>query len=211
MAYLIKTICDRGFALLGLIFLSPIMLLLAVVIGLEMGTPVVFKQPRPGKHGRIFNFYKFRTMTNAVNVNGILLTDDERLTPLGSFIRKTSLDELPQLWNIVKGDMSFVGPRPLLVDYLERYTPEQFRRHNVLPGITGWAQVNGRNSISWEEKFQYDIWYVDNFSLALDLKIMIMTVLKVVNREGINQSDHVTMEKFMGSKPLDTSKTQLGK
>lgn len=163
-----------------------------------MGSPVVFTQPRPGQNSRVFRFYKFRTMTDERDAQGNFLPDEIRLTPFGQFIRKTSLDELPQLWNILKGDMSFVGPRPLMVKYLDRYTPEQARRHNVLPGITGLAQVKGRNAISWEEKFKLDVWYVDNWSLWLDLKILVMTVFKVLRQDGINQESCATSEEFKG-------------
>jgi sugar transferase EpsL len=195
---LFKSICDRVFALLlGTLFL-PIAGVIGLLIYLEMGAPIVFQQARPGQHGRIFNFYKFRTMSQATDVYGNLLPDKQRLTAIGQFLRKTSLDELPQLLNVLKGDISLVGPRPLLVEYLERYTPNQARRHEVKPGITGWAQVNGRNSIGWEEKFRLDVWYVDHWSLWLDCKILVLTIVKVLQREGIAQAGHVTMEKFEG-------------
>ncbi|MGB7522019.1 MAG: sugar transferase [Spirulinaceae cyanobacterium] len=199
MAHFIKNLSDFTIALFALFLLLPIILFTAVIIFLDMGFPIIFIQPRPGKHGRVFNFYKFRTMNNAVDADGNLLPDAQRLTALGRFLRKTSLDELPQLWNVLKGDMSFVGPRPLLVKYLERYTPEQARRHNVKPGITGWAQVNGRNAIDWEEKFKLDVWYIDNWSLWLDLKILFLTLTKVIKREGIAQANHATMSEFQGS------------
>ena len=186
----IKFLLDRAIAAVALILLSPLMLAVAIVIYAQMGSPIFFIAGRPGKDGRVFDFYKFRTMTNERDVNGKLLPDSERLTALGEWLRKTSLDELPQLWNVLKGDMSIVGPRPLLTEYLERYTPKQARRHEVLPGITGWTQINGRNSIGWEEKFKLDVWYIDNWSLWLDLKTLFLTVFKVVKQEGINQSEY---------------------
>lgn len=163
-----------------------------------MGRRVLFVQKRPGLHGRPFALFKFRTMTYARDEQGNLLTDRERLSRLGRFLRSTSLDELPELFNVIKGDMSLVGPRPLLIQYLDRYTPEQARRHEVKPGITGWAQVNGRNALTWEEKFKLDIWYVDHMSFWLDLKIIAMTILKILKREGISQPGHMTMEEFKG-------------
>ncbi|MDZ8050445.1 MAG: sugar transferase [Aulosira sp. ZfuVER01] len=196
---LIKSILDRFIAAIALILCFPVLLLVAIAIYYRMGSPVIFAQPRPGKNGRIFKFYKFRTMTDERDAKGNLLPDAKRLTSFGKFLRKTSLDELPQLWNVLKGDMSFVGPRPLMVRYLERYTPEQARRHEVKPGITGWAQVNGRNSISWPEKFKLDVWYVDNWSWWLDLKILFLTAWKVVKKEGISQANHDTMEEFLGN------------
>ncbi|MGB5633126.1 MAG: sugar transferase [Waterburya sp.] len=198
LSKLLKSILDRLVAAIALIVLSPLLLIVAIAIYIRMGYPTVFIQPRPGKDGRIFNFYKFRTMTEERDSFGNLLPDEQRLTSLGQFLRQTSLDEFPQLWNVLKGDMSLVGPRPLLVRYLDRYTPEQARRHEVKPGITGWAQVNGRNGISWEEKFNYDVWYVDNWSLWLDLKILFLTVLKVLQRQGISQPGRATMEEFQG-------------
>lgn len=194
----LKTILDRTCALLLLALLSPVMLVITIAIYLQMGSPVIFTQPRPGKDARIFSFYKFRTMTDECDAKGNLLPDEKRLTPFGQLLRKTSLDELPQLWNVLKGDMSFVGPRPLLVRYLDRYTPEQARRHKVKPGITGLTQINGRNSLSWEEKFKLDILYVDNWSLWLDLKILFLTVFKVLQQEGINQEGYATAEEFRG-------------
>jgi lipopolysaccharide/colanic/teichoic acid biosynthesis glycosyltransferase len=199
MAHFTKKAGDFVFALLSLILVSPVIAIVALLIYLEMGSPIFFHQPRPGKNGRIFHFYKFRTMSNAVDANGQLLPDAQRLTALGKFLRQSSLDELPQLLNVIKGDMSFVGPRPLLVEYLSRYTTEQSRRHLVRPGITGWAQVNGRNSISWEDKFNLDIWYVDHWNLLLDLKVLLMTIVKVVKRDGISHANHVSMEKFQGN------------
>jgi sugar transferase EpsL len=165
-----------------------------------MGSPVFFKQQRPGLHGKPFYMFKFRTMTNACDGDGCLLPDCDRLTPLGRFLRSTSLDELPELFNVLKGDMSLVGPRPLLMQYLDRYTPEQYRRHEVRPGVTGWAQVNGRNALSWEEKFEMDVWYVENRSFWLDLKILWMTLLKVVRREGISGDGCETMTEFEGTR-----------
>lgn len=195
----IKVIGDRSMALLLLILFAPILVVVAVFVRLRMGSPIVFTQARPGKNGRIFTVYKFRTMTGACDAQGELLSDEERLIPLGQFFRKASLDELPQLVNVLLGDMSFVGPRPLLVRYLERYNSEQARRHDVLPGITGWAQVNGRNALTWDEKFRLDLWYVDNWSLWLDIKILLLTVKKVFKREGISNADSVVgMCEFMG-------------
>lgn len=196
---LIKSALDRLAAAIALVVFSPFIIFVAIAIYLRMGNPIVFKQLRPGKKGRIFTFYKFRTMTNDRDADGNLLSDEKRLTAIGQFLRKTSLDELPQLLNVLKGDMSFVGPRPLMVEYLERYSPEQARRHDVMPGITGWAQINGRNTISWQEKFKLDVWYVDNWSLWLDLKILFLTVWKVIKREGISQANHATVEDFMGN------------
>jgi sugar transferase EpsL len=183
---------------LGLLLLSPLIFILAILVRLKLGSPIIFSQERPGYQGQIFTMHKFRTMTDDRDDNGNLLPDSDRLTPFGKFLRSTSLDELPGLFNVLKGDMSLVGPRPLLVRYLTRYTPEQARRHEVKPGITGWAQVNGRNAISWEEKFKLDIWYVDNISLWLDIKIFFLTLLKVVKRDGINQAGNATMEEFKG-------------
>lgn len=183
--------------LLGI--LSPVMLLLAVLVRMSLGSPVIFKQVRPGLHGKPFTMYKFRTMTDARDAHGRLLPDEQRLTKLGRFLRSTSLDELPELFNVLKGDMSLVGPRPLLMEYLPLYTPEQARRHNVRPGMTGWAQVNGRNALSWEEKFEYDVWYVDNWSFWLDIKILWMTLVAVLRREGISADGHATMPAFAGS------------
>ncbi|AFZ32830.1 Undecaprenyl-phosphate galactose phosphotransferase [Gloeocapsa sp. PCC 7428] len=193
-----KSLIDKIAAIIALSLLSPVMLGVAIAIVTQIGQPIFFTQPRPGKDGKIFNFYKFRSMSNACDVQGNLLPDEQRLTPIGQFLRRTSLDELPQLWNVLKGDMSIVGPRPLLVKYLERYTPEQSRRHEVKPGITGLAQINGRNTLSWEERFKLDVWYVDNWSLWLDLKILALTVWKVIQREGITQQGCATCEEFQG-------------
>lgn len=183
-----------------LIILSPVMLAVSLAVKLSDGGHVLFKQKRPGKNGKIFTVYKFRTMSEKTeDKNGNPLSDMERMTKTGSFLRKTSLDELPQFMNVLKGEMSFIGPRPLLCEYLDLYTPEQMRRHDVRPGITGWAQVNGRNAISWEEKFDCDIYYVDNMSLALDIKIIFMTIKNVFAHSGINSSESDTMEKFRGT------------
>jgi lipopolysaccharide/colanic/teichoic acid biosynthesis glycosyltransferase len=199
MSRIIKRLCDFFAALIGLLILVPVLAIIACAIYIRMGSPIMFKQPRPGKNGEIFTFYKFRTMTDERDSTGKPLSDEKRLTAIGQFIRKTSLDEFPQLWNVLKGDMSLVGPRPLLVAYLDRYTPEQARRHEVKPGITGWAQINGRNTLSWEEKFKLDVWYVDNWSLWLDLKILFLTVIKVIQREGISHPNYATMTEFQGS------------
>lgn len=196
----IKRIIDVILSLILIILLSPILLIVYILVNSKLGSPSVFKQERPGLHGKIFTMYKFRSMTDERDEKGVLLPDEIRLTPFGKLLRKTSLDELPELFNIFKGDMSFVGPRPLLVRYLERYNEEQARRHDVRPGLTGWAQINGRNAINWEEKFKLDVWYVDNCNLWLDLKIFILTFVKVFKREGISSSEHVTMEEFMGSR-----------
>ncbi|MBE9011846.1 sugar transferase [Pseudanabaenaceae cyanobacterium LEGE 13415] len=182
---IVKEIIDRATAATLLVLFSPIIVIVAIAVMLKMGRPVLFKQPRPGKNGRIFTFYKFRSMTNECDAEGKLLPETVRLTSFGKFLRKTSLDELPQLWNVLKGDMSFVGPRPLLVEHLDYYTPEQFRRHDVKPGITGWAQVNGRHNLSWLEKCALDVWYVEHRSLWLDLKILGLTVQKVLKQEDI--------------------------
>jgi lipopolysaccharide/colanic/teichoic acid biosynthesis glycosyltransferase len=185
-------------AVVLLIFL-PVLGVVAMVVRWRLGTPVLFRQVRPGLNGKTFGMIKFRTMTDARDAQGNVLPDAERLTHLGKVLRKTSLDELPELFNVLRGEMSLVGPRPLLMEYLPRYTREQARRHEVRPGITGWAQVNGRNALSWEEKFKLDGWYVDNLSLWLDLKILLKTVLAVVQREGISAEGHATMEKFTGN------------
>lgn len=195
-----KTLFDKTLAFVLIIFFAPIYIAVAFLIWWKMGTPILFRQLRPGYKEKIFGIYKFRTMTNEVDENGELLPDEQRLKGIGKFIRTTSLDELPQLFNVLKGEMSFVGPRPLLVEYLPLYNEEQKRRHDVLPGITGWAQVNGRNAISWEQKFEYDVWYVDNKSFLLDIKILWMTFLKVIGRKDISSSSSATMEKFKGEK-----------
>ena len=195
-----KRLLDFIAALLGLIALALPLLLLIALIRRKLGSPVFFRQTRPGLHGQPFEMVKFRTMTDTRGPDGALLPDAERLTPFGRFLRSTSLDELPELWNVLKGDMSLVGPRPLLMEYLPLYSPEQARRHAVRPGVTGWAQVNGRNAISWEEKFALDTWYVDHQSLLLDMKILWLTVKKVLVREGISAAGEATMGKFTGSK-----------
>ncbi|MBW4535446.1 MAG: sugar transferase [Pleurocapsa minor HA4230-MV1] len=194
MAKLIKTIADRLVAALALSILAPVILLVAIAVRIQMGTPILFTQARPGKNGRVFQFCKFRTMTDARNSEGELLSDDERLTKIGKLLRKTSLDELPQLWHVLKGEMSIVGPRPLLVRYLKLYNEEQARRHDVLPGITGWAQVNGRRNLDGDfiKKFELDVWYVDNWSLGLDLKIIWLTILAVVAQKDIDQEGYTT-------------------
>lgn len=185
----------------GVILLSPVLAILAVLVRFSLGSPVLFRQVRPGLHGRPFTMVKFRTMRDAIDAHGRALPDAERLTRFGSFLRSTSLDELPELWNVLKGDMSLVGPRPLLMEYLPLYSPEQARRHEVRPGITGWAQVNGRNALSWDEKFVMDVWYVDHQSFWLDMRILLMTVISVFRRDGISQPGHATMEVFRGSRP----------
>jgi len=194
-----KRIFDILISLFALIVLSPIVLLTVLLVRRKLGSPVFFKQVRPGLNGDPFQMIKFRTMTDGRDAEGNLLPDSERLTRFGKFLRASSLDELPGLWNVLKGEMSLVGPRPLLVEYLPLYSAEQARRHEVRPGITGWAQVNGRNAISWEEKFKLDVWYVDNQSFGLDLKILFLTVKKVFIREGISAVDHVTMPFFKGN------------
>jgi sugar transferase EpsL len=199
---MMKRVMDLVTSLTLLTLFSPVMLFTAILVRLKMGAPVLFKQQRPGKDGKPFYLYKFRTMANLEDKQGDLLSDQVRLTGTGKFLRKYSLDELPQLINVVKGDMSLVGPRPLLMEYLSLYTEEQMLRHNVRPGITGWAQVNGRNAIAWEEKFKLDTWYVRNQSMFLDFKILLFTVLKVVKKEGITQQGHVTIEKFKGTKDV---------
>ena len=198
-----KRAFDFFLAVLGLLLVWPILLVTAALVAIYHGTPVLFRQQRPGYKGNLFYINKFRTMSNARDKAGNLLPDAERLTPLGRFLRSSSLDELPELFNILQGEMSLVGPRPLLTQYLTRYSPEQARRHNVLPGITGWAQINGRNALSWEEKFKLDVWYVDNWSFWLDIKILFLTFGKVFKREGISQPGHATAEEFMGNETVD--------
>jgi len=182
----------------ALVLLSPVMAVVALLVQNRLGSPVLFRQVRPGLNGKPFEMIKFRTMRDSVGPDGHPLSDAERLTAFGAFLRSTSLDELPELWNVLKGEMSLVGPRPLLMDYLPLYSPEQARRHEVRPGVTGWAQVNGRNAIGWAEKFALDVWYVDHQSLWLDLKILVLTVLRIVRRDGINAEGSVTAEKFTG-------------
>jgi sugar transferase EpsL len=196
-----KRLVDVLVSAMGLILLSPIIFLVAAVVWCKLGRPILFKQTRPGLLGSPFKMIKFRTMLNAKDKLDEILSDGERLTSLGRFLRAASLDELPELWNVLKGDMSLVGPRPLLLEYLPRYSAEQARRHNVKPGITGWAQVNGRNALSWDEKFALDIWYVDHHSFWLDMKILIKTIAKVFAREGITNGGHATMPIFKDSNP----------
>ena len=194
-----KRFFDLGIILVFLPFIFLACLVIALLVKVKLGSPILFKQPRPGLHGNIFNLLKFRTMTNEYDSDGNLLHDSVRLTKFGKFLRSTSLDELPGLWNVIKGSMSLVGPRPLLIEYLPLYNSRQARRHDILPGITGWAQINGRNSITWDKKFDLDVWYVDNQSIWLDIKILWLTIKKVFSRDGINQKEHVTMDKFKGS------------
>lgn len=193
-----KRSVDFCLSLVGLILLSPVLLLLAGLIRWKMGSPVLFRQMRPGLHGKPFQMVKFRTMRDAQDAKGNTLSDAERITRLGRFLRSSSLDELPELWNVMKGDMSLVGPRPLLMEYLPLYSSRQARRHDVRPGVTGWAQMNGRNALSWDEKFALDVWYVDNQSLWLDIKIIGITLRKVVRRDGISAAGEATMPKFTG-------------
>jgi sugar transferase EpsL len=188
----------------GLIMLSPLLIILAVIIRLKMGKPVLFRQQRPGLGGKGFVIYKFRTMTDQADKSGRPLPDEKRLPKLGKFLRSMSMDELPELFNVLKGDMSIVGPRPLMMKYLNRYTPEQARRHEVKPGITGWAQINGRNAISWEDKFKLDVWYVDNWNVLLDIKIIFKSVWMVITRQGITQQGKATMDEFMGTQQHKT-------
>ncbi len=195
-----KRLFDTILAIFLIILLLPIYIIISIIIYFKIGTPIIFKQIRAGLDGELFTIYKFRTMSNERDRNGELLPDEKRLNGIGLAIRKSSLDELPQLFNVLKGDMSFVGPRPLLAEYLTLYNEEQNRRHSVLPGITGWAQVNGRNAISWEDKFKYDVWYVDNQSFLLDLKILWLTFLKVIKRSDISSNNSITVEKFKGNK-----------
>lgn len=195
-----KRLFDVAVSALGLIVLAPVFFVVALLIRRKLGSPVVFCQIRPGLQGKPFKMVKFRTMLEANDKHGNPLPDDERMTPFGSCLRSTSLDELPELWNVLKGDMSLVGPRPLLMEYLPLYSTEQFRRHEVRPGVTGWAQVNGRNSLSWDDKFKLDVWYVDHHSIWLDLKIIFLTVKKVFTQDGISSEGEVTMSKFTGDK-----------
>lgn len=205
------TCVKRAFDILAaasaLVLLSPLLLGLALLVRLKLGSPVLFRQQRPGLHGRIFTMLKFRTMTDTRDAQGKLLPDAERLTPFGRLLRATSLDELPELWNVLKGEMSLVGPRPLLVEYLPRYTPEQARRHEVRPGITGLAQIKGRNALSWDKKFELDVWYVDNRSFLLDMKILFLTCLKVFQREGVNHAPDTPMPHFTGAQDSSKSDT----
>ncbi len=195
----IKRGLDIIISLVGLILASPILLIVAILVRLNLGAPILFRQPRVGLNGEVFEMVKFRTMKDAKDAKGHLLPDDERLTKFGQFLRQSSLDELPELFNVLKGDMSLVGPRPLLVEYLPLYSKEQMRRHEVRPGITGYAQINGRNNISWTKKFELDVYYVDNYRLSLDFKILTQTVGKVLKQSDISQEGHVTVEKFNGA------------
>ena len=198
-----KSFLKRGIefviTLFGILILLPIYFLVISFVFIKLGSPIFFKQSRPGINGKIFNIYKFRTMINKYDDNGILLPDKERLSKFGQFLRSTSLDEIPSLWSVLRGDMSLVGPRPLLVEYLPLYSKKQARRHEVRPGITGWAQVNGRNALSWDKKFEMDVWYVDNQSFLLDIKILWLTIKKVIQRDGISHNNHVSMNKFKGN------------
>ncbi len=195
----IKRLFDLAISFAGLILLSPFLMIIAILVWIKNGRPILYKQQRPGYKGKPFLIYKFRTMTDKRDLEGKLLPDSERLTGFGRFLRSSSLDELPEIINILNGEMSWVGPRPLLMQYLERYSNEQMRRHDVLPGVTGWAQVNGRNAISWQDKFRLDVWYVDHWSFWLDIRILWMSVWKVLRREGISQDGHATAEEFMGN------------
>ena len=197
---MLKWVFDFTLSLIGIIIFTPFIIIIGLWLLIVLGHPIFFKQQRPGLNGISFNFIKFRTMTSEKDENGNLLSDKDRLTPFGALLRKTSLDELPSLWNVLKGDMSLVGPRPLLMEYLPLYSKGQMRRHEVKPGITGWAQINGRNAISWEEKFELDIWYVKNQSFRLDLRILLLTIWKVLKREGITHGSGETMPKFKGTK-----------
>jgi sugar transferase EpsL len=197
-----KRLFDFFFAFIAIIFFLPILLGIAFLIYLKLGSPVLFRQTRPGYKGKPFVIYKFRTMNAEKDAEGKLLPDAKRLTRFGQFLRNTSLDELPELFNVLKGEMSLVGPRPLLMEYLPLYTPEQARRHEVKPGITGWAQINGRNTLDWDKRFQMDLWYIDHWSLGLDCQILFLTIFKVLRREGINAEGQVTMAKFIGRKEI---------
>lgn len=194
-----KRFFDLLLTIPGLVLISPLLAVIALLVRWKLGGPILFRQVRPGFLGKPFEIYKFRTMVELRDRAGNLLPDDQRLTSLGKFLRRSSLDELPELLNVLRGEMSLVGPRPLLMQYLERYNPEQARRHLVLPGMTGWAQINGRNAITWEDKFRLDVWYVDHWSLALDVRILLTTLWKVLKREGISQPGHATAEEFMGT------------
>jgi lipopolysaccharide/colanic/teichoic acid biosynthesis glycosyltransferase len=196
---MLKRFFDTGVSALGLLVATPFLVILALIIWVKLGNPILFVQTRPGMHGTPFEMIKFRTMKDAADAQGNVLPDSERMTPFGQVLRSTSLDELPGLWNVLKGEMSLVGPRPLLMEYLPLYSKGQYRRHDVRPGVTGWAQVNGRNAISWDEKFKLDVWYVDNRSFWLDIKILFFTVKKVLVRDGISGGGEVTMGKFTGN------------
>ncbi|MBK9123572.1 MAG: sugar transferase [Chloroflexi bacterium] len=203
-----KRLLDLVLSSIGLVVLSPLVAILSLMIAIRLGRPILFTQQRPGLHGKSFKIYKFRTMTDTRDADGNLLPDGERLTRFGRYLRSTSLDELPELLNVLKGDMSLVGPRPLLMHYLDLYTPEQARRHEVKPGITGWAQINGRNAISWEDKFKLDVWYVDNWSLWLDIRILALTVWKVIRREGISGQGEATVKYFQGQGQVERKDEQ---
>ena len=194
-----KRVLDLSLAVPALVVLAPVGVVIGAVARAKLGSPVLFRQERPGRDGETFELIKLRTMTDARDADGALLPDDQRLTAFGALLRRMSIDELPTLWNVIRGDMSLVGPRPLLVQYLDRYTPEQRRRHEVAPGITGWAQVNGRNAITWAEKFELDVWYVENLSLRTDLAILLRTATQVLGQRGISAEGHATMPEFMGS------------
>ena len=195
----IKSVFDRSAAVCGLIILSPVFIGTSVLVWLSMGRPILFRQQRPGRFAKPFWLLKFRTLSDRADAGGKLFPDAERLTRVGRLLRATSLDELPQLWNVLRGDISLVGPRPLLMQYLPRYSPEQARRHDVMPGITGWAQINGRNALTWEEKFALDSWYVDNWNMILDLRILMLTLVRILRRDGISRAGHATMPEFMGA------------
>jgi lipopolysaccharide/colanic/teichoic acid biosynthesis glycosyltransferase len=204
MCHFIKRLFDVISSVAGLIVISPLLVVLAVLVRLKLGSPILFCQQRPGFGGKAFVIYKFRTMTDQRDASGNLLPDSQRLPAFGRFLRSTSFDELPELFNVLKGDMSIVGPRPLMMKYLERYSPQQARRHEVKPGITGWAQINGRNAISWEDRFKLDVWYVDNWTLWLDMQIILKSIWMVVAREGITQQGRATMDEFMGTPQNDS-------
>lgn len=197
--FFLKRSMDIFGAIFGLVFLSPLFLVVAMLVRHKLGSPVIFRQERAGKDGKPFTIYKFRTMTDERDKEGNLLPDEKRLTKFGAFLRSTSIDELPELWNVLKGEMSLVGPRPLHMRYIERYSTEQARRLKIRPGMTGWAQVNGRNALTWEDRFKMDVWYVDNRNLWLDIRILLLTMLKVFKREGISATSHSTMEEFLGN------------
>ncbi|MGD0596394.1 MAG: sugar transferase [Sedimentisphaerales bacterium] len=204
MRHFVKRLFDIITSAAGLIVISPLLMVLVVLVRLKLGSPILFCQQRPGLGGKTFIIYKFRTMTDQCDASGNLLPDSQRLPAFGRFLRSTSFDELPELLNVLKGDMSIVGPRPLMMKYLGRYSPEQARRHEVKPGITGWAQINGRNAISWEDKFKLDVWYVDHWTLWLDMKIILKSIWMVITREGITQQGRATMDEFMGTRQNDT-------
>ncbi|MGA2070552.1 MAG: sugar transferase [Sedimentisphaerales bacterium] len=205
MRHLVKRLFDMIASAAGLIVISPFLVVLAFMVRLKLGSPILFRQQRPGLGGKAFVIYKFRTMTDQRDASGNLLPDEQRLPAFGRFLRSTSFDELPELLNVLKGDMSIVGPRPLMMKYLGRYSPQQARRHEVRPGITGWAQINGRNAVSWEDKFRLDVWYVDNWTLWLDMKIILKSVWMVVAREGITQHGRATIDEFLGTPQNNSS------